>query len=178
MANEIRIRLEPNLADFYVHLMSPSGTVYNQSSGLLETVQFLNWVNYSIGLAEAAGTGYYFGTMPVNLPVGIYDLWIYQQTDSLPDPGTDSVVGKGVVDWSGTADLSLASIFYTLPAVVVGQATNLLQAIHKTYRRFFKRVKDDKVAKTITLYKDDLVSPETVQHFTSDGNADDLGAGS
>jgi hypothetical protein len=57
-------------------------------------------------------------------------------------------------------------------------ASTFTQRMNQLWRRFFKRVKNDKAGLTITTYRDDNTTVETTQTYTSAAGADDVGAAS
>jgi hypothetical protein len=97
------------------------------------------------------------------------DEWIgpgtYEKSNQLYTPA-------GTLEVKLTSD-GLDNISANVPN---GVATTFRGRLMQTWNKLFGRTRDNKVAKTITNYREDGVTPNTVQAYTTSTNADDVGA--
>lgn len=124
MAGELRHRHPTTGATIYAHLVRVSdGAIYNGST--FETPAAANWGTYDIACAEQSTTQYYYGDMPA-VAAGLYDVFYFLQSGGSPAT-TDTLVGKGSIDWSGSAETTvtsrLAGASYTAPLDAAGVRT-------------------------------------------------------
>jgi hypothetical protein len=82
------------------------GSVYNGSG--FESPTAGNWPSYARGMSENPGTGWYYGDMPGGLGRGTYSYAVKRQLGNSPAP-TDSSLGQGSIEWSGTGTVSIAT---------------------------------------------------------------------
>jgi hypothetical protein len=100
MANEIKAKFTANAVDLYACVFNSLKQVYDVIGASWVTWDDANIDNYDIALAENGGGGLYFADFPA-LAAGVYTVIVYQGTQI----ATDEVVGSGVMNWDGTAEI-------------------------------------------------------------------------
>jgi hypothetical protein len=76
-----------------------TGKVYNGAT--FEALNAANWATYDIAMVEGSTTGVYVGTFPA-LSAGAYHASYRLRAGGAPAT-TDTVVGSGAIEWTGTA---------------------------------------------------------------------------
>lgn len=118
MPNEIQV-LRPDYsgATVYATIVGPDGRWWNVSTARYENALAGDWPAYAIALTEAAGTGFFEGSIPIGVPLGVLSVTAFVKEGATPSPN-DLIIAEGEILWSGT--------------VVVGSGENaadLLEAI-------------------------------------------------
>lgn len=107
MANELKHRHSTTGSNLYAVVTRASdGDVWNGST--FEDLLAANWGTYDIALTEQSTTQFYYGDMPA-VSAGLYDLWVFERLGGSPAT-TDPLVGKGVIDWRGSAEWTLNNL--------------------------------------------------------------------
>lgn len=114
MANELQLSY-PTGATLDAILLDSTGQAWNGSA--FEAVVSGHWSTYAIAMAEAAGTGLYFGDMP-SVAAGLYTVSVRLRAGASPSP-TDTAVGGGDIDTRPSSGGSAA------PAITTGIAPAL-----------------------------------------------------
>lgn len=73
-----------------------------------ETVLLANWTTYAILMSEATGTGYFSVDMPAAITAGVLKITVYKRAGGTA-AATDIVVASGSIDWTGSAESTLAT---------------------------------------------------------------------
>jgi hypothetical protein len=100
MANEIKAKFTANAVDLYACVFNSLKQVYDVVGVSWVTWDDANIENYDIALAENGGGGLYFANFPV-IAAGVYTVVVYQGSQI----ATDDVIGSGVMNWDGTAEI-------------------------------------------------------------------------
>lgn len=103
MANEIQAfySLGYNLYSVVVHPFT--GQVWNTSGGAFENGLAADWASYAIVLAPQGSTPLYAGNFPTQITtVASFGYGVFLQSGGSPAT-SDSIVGRGTVDWNGSA---------------------------------------------------------------------------
>ena len=106
MANELQTPYTTG-ATLYAVIINPAAQAWNGTT--FETITPADWSTYAVPLSEVAASGLYFGNFPTSLPAANYTTVLYQQVGGSP-ASTDTLLGVGEVDWSGTDNTSLADV--------------------------------------------------------------------
>lgn len=121
MANELQAQ-NTSGATVYAVILSAVGQAWNGTS--FENPLAANWATYKVAATEQSTTGLYEATMPAGISTaGLYSVLFYIQIGGAP-AATDTVIGKGTIEWSGTAEIPRSAI----PANVWTNATRTLTA--------------------------------------------------
>lgn len=107
MAKEIWGVYTPGATNLYAVLMI-NFQAYNGSA--FEDMLTANWNGYDLPLTEQDSTGYYYADMPAGLPAGLYSYVLYQRVGVTPAPTDNRFGGPAVIEWSGSVDISRASL--------------------------------------------------------------------
>ncbi len=125
MANELQAQYVSGKT-VYAIVLSSTGQTWNGTA--FEAPLAANWLTYKLVATEASTTGLYEATMPAGISsAGSFSVLFYLQAGGGPS-STDLVIGKGSIEWSGSAEIPLAS----LPANVWAYATRTLSAFSFT----------------------------------------------
>jgi len=100
MSNEIKAKFTANVIDLYACIFNELKQVYDLAGASWVTWDDANIDNYDIALSENGGGGLYFADFPV-IAAGIYTVVVYQGSQI----AGDDVVGSGVMNWDGTAEV-------------------------------------------------------------------------
>lgn len=114
MANEIAINYAGDYT-LYALLLNTAGQVWNGAA--FEAPQDANWSDYDIALAEVQNTELYLGNMPA-VAAGVYYFAVRRQIAGAPAV-TDPLVGTGVLQWDGSAEVVQATIDSNVDAILV-----------------------------------------------------------
>lgn len=90
----------------YAVIISSVGQIWNGSA--FEDLLTANWATYDVSLTEQSTTGIYAGDFPA-VAAGVYTIGVREQTGGSPHT-TDIVIGSGVMEWDGTAEIPLSTI--------------------------------------------------------------------
>jgi len=107
MANELTLSY-PSGVTLYAVLLNAVGQIYNTVGAAFEAPAAANWTDYDIAMAEAETTGIYRGTMPA-VAAGRYSYYVRLRAGGAPAT-TDLTVGTGTIEWSGTVEVTQATI--------------------------------------------------------------------
>ena len=101
----------------YGVVLNSSGQAWNGTS--FETIATGDWTSYAAALTEASSSGIYQAAFPSGISTaGLYTAIFYQQLGgSAAD--SDLVVGCGEIQWSGSAEVTLATLLAGLGGVTV-----------------------------------------------------------
>lgn len=128
MAESIQVQHTASGATVYVLIRNSAGAVWNGAA--FETYLTANLGTYAVSLTEqGTASRFYAGAVP-GLSLGLYTFVAFVRAGGSPAE-TDTVIGSGDVDWSGTA---FAGISVTVPDSIpadgtrpsVGQAAYML----------------------------------------------------
>jgi len=113
-ANEVKGIQATGLYMYYRIFREADNYQYNHTtSAYAATVSDANSV---CPMTEKAGTGYYYDDFPGG-PAGRYLCVGYTGTQGLEAPSTDACLGSTTIDWSGTAEITLASLTADIAAL-------------------------------------------------------------
>jgi len=118
MANELQAYL-PTGKTLYAVLLNSIGQVWDGTQ--FETIAAGTWTDNDIALTEAIA-GLYLADMP-SVAAGAYSYIVYEQAGASPAV-TDSLVGMGSIDWTGTAVLSLSAVKAETAAILAVTGTD------------------------------------------------------
>jgi hypothetical protein len=109
MSNEINLFLQQSGWTVYVVIQNKSGQFWNTSSEEFESFNASNWADYDVSLTEQGSSGIYLGDFPTAVTAaGTYPYYAYRRVGGTPAQ-SDTRVGNGSEDWTGTASASAAS---------------------------------------------------------------------
>lgn len=106
MANEITLGYTTG-ATLYAVVTSSTGSYWNGTA--FEGFVAGHWSTYAIALAEASGSGQYFGNFPA-AGGGAYTVEIYAQAGGSPATTDGPPIATGQMQWNGTAEVPLSSL--------------------------------------------------------------------
>ena len=107
MSAEFRARYTSGNTLYAVLIKGSNGQVYNGSS--FENPTAANWTTYAVTMTEQSTTGLYYGNFPSSQAAGRYDVLVVLRAGGSAAT-TDALVAQAAIDWTGTAELSLAAI--------------------------------------------------------------------
>lgn len=121
MANELQAQYTSGKT-VYAVILSAVGQAWNGTT--FEAPLAADWATYAVAATEQSTTGLYEATMPAGVSTaGLYSVLFYQRAGASPAT-TDTVIGKGSIEWSGTAEIPRSSV----PANVWTNASRTLTA--------------------------------------------------
>lgn len=123
MANELQTYATSGKT-VYAILLNAIGQAWNTSTVAFEAPVNANWATYKLAATEQGTTGLFEASMPGAIVSGKYGVLFYVQAGGTAAPSDGPPVAKGDLQWSGTAEIPLASI----PANVWASATRTITA--------------------------------------------------
>lgn len=127
MAGELQIAHGTPGRSLYAVVRDTAGLVWNTAAGEFEVYAAGDWADYAVALVEQGSSGYYVGNMPA-VPAGAYPVEIRRRSGA--DPAvTDTPVGEGMVEWSGSAIVPLATRSSQASVAALPSAAAILAAI-------------------------------------------------
>lgn len=108
MSNEFNPRFLSGKTLYAQLRRATDGQIWTGSTWELPTAA--DWASYALAMTEASTTGYYYGSMPGSLAAGLYGVAYFMQVGGSPAT-TDPLVCGQSLDWSGTADTPVFSMY-------------------------------------------------------------------
>lgn len=167
MANELATDFLVNKNTYFL-VRNSTGGIWNGAA--FEAYQTANYANYPITATEqGTASGYYTASFPVT-SAGVY-YTVAKQRAGVSPVETDITIGTGILQWSGTAVLSLNSSSTNVltaditPLQSSASVHSLLSAVLKLISRF--DVKDSTNGNNSTVYRLDGVTVHMTQTPTT-----------
>lgn len=127
MAGELQLAHGTTGRTLYAVVRDTAGLVWNVTESAFETYSAPGWASYATVLTEQGASGYYVGDMPA-VPAGAYPVEVRSRAGA--DPAvTDTPVGEGTVEWSGSAIVPLATRSSQASVAALPSAAAILAAI-------------------------------------------------
>lgn len=107
MANELQAQYTSGKT-VYAVILSAVGQAWNGTT--FEAPLAADWATYAVAATEQSTTGLYEATMPAGVSTaGLYSVLFYQRAGASPAT-TDTVIGKGLIEWSGTTEIPRSAV--------------------------------------------------------------------
>ncbi len=127
MADEIKIKHQPDEANVFATVRNKAGQVAIVLTGVFETWVDGNVGTYDIPATEKGGGGMFYANFPATIAAGDYDIEGFQGATD----GTADSLGSESFSWDGTAETAVASPLIA-PAGYVGDY-KLLETVYFTF---------------------------------------------
>ncbi len=161
MADEIKIKYQPDETSVFACVRNAAGQVAIVSTGVFETWVDGNVGTYDIPAAEKGGGGMFYANFPAAITTaGVYDIEGFQGATN----GTADSLGSNPLVWDGSAEIETSSPLI-IPAGYVGDY-EILETVYFT----FSTNKTLTPGATLKVYKNDDTTPLTTAQATLDTN--------
>ena len=111
MSNEIEYAYATGKS-LYALIMNASGQVWNTSTAAFVSPSTGSWTSYPVAVNEQSSTGLFTGSFPTGITSpGTYTVMVYAQAGGSA-ASTDTPIATGAIDWSGTAEMTLADVHF------------------------------------------------------------------
>lgn len=127
MSNEIVFEHDTSAVSLYAVISNAAGQRWNTAAAAFQAHADGSWTDYDIALTEQGTSRKYQGNFPTGIiTAGMYLVTIYLRAGGSPAI-TDTKLGAGSIDWSGSAEVLIAfAAGVTLPEAIrrIGAATS------------------------------------------------------
>lgn len=113
-ANEVQTGFEGG--NILYAIFRSNTSVWNEDDGAFETWADANIADYDNPMTDS--NDLYIVDFNSSITVGTYSVIIYQQAGGTPHISNDKVLGTGTMFWTGSAEITLASLDTLLDAII------------------------------------------------------------
>lgn len=115
MANELITSWNAGVT-LYFHIWNATGLVWNTNTTAFEAYSTANIANYAIAATQqGSASGYYRASFPSSIAKGVYSIYAKLQSGGSPAESDLTVGNQYGYNWSGSAELSLNSVYLADP---------------------------------------------------------------